>query len=150
MDHNVSVLETVVWLMKYRVAKETQKRSQQFSSTPNTSSVQHARSKYESSIFYANADSSLNKRGAFKTLKSANKYKSAVITKALPKNRINSIVNEIAFHIKGYRMSNTALNHEEGRGIIMYVKKYIIATALQLLFKYLIYKRYWYIVTTKK
>ena len=30
MDHNLSVLETLVCLIKYRVAKETQKRSQQF------------------------------------------------------------------------------------------------------------------------
>ena len=32
-------------------------------------------------------------------------------------------------------MSNTTLNLEEGRGIIIYVKKYIIDTALQLLLK---------------
>ena len=55
------------------------------SHTENQSSLQHVWSENESSIFYTNADSLLNKRDELALLISTNKYDIVVVTEVLPK-----------------------------------------------------------------
>ena len=102
------------------------------SHTENQSSLQHVWSENESSIFYTNADSLLNKRDELALLISTNKYDIVVVTEVLPKNRTSSDISDVEFHISGYNMYNTMLGNNIGRGIIIYVKNDINATALKL------------------
>ena len=74
----------------------------------------------------------MNKRDELETLISINKYDIVVITEVLPKNRISSTISETEFHKKGYRIFNTELSSDKGRGKITYVKTEIKATALNL------------------
>ena len=55
-----------------------------------------------------------------------------VVTEVLPKNRTSSDISDVEFHISGYNMYNTMLGNNIGRGIIIYVKNDINATALKL------------------
>ena len=102
------------------------------SHTENQSSLQYVWSENESSIFYTNADSLLNKRDELALLISTNKYDIVVVTEVLPKNRTSSDISDVEFHISGYNMYNTMLGNNIGRGIIIYVKNDINATALKL------------------
>ena len=98
----------------------------------NVSSLQHAWFENESLMLYTNADYLMNKRDELKTLISINKYDIVVISEVLPKNRTSCTISETKFHINGYRMFNTELSSDKGRGIITYVKTEIKATALNL------------------
>ena len=64
------------------------------SHTEDQSCLQHVWSENESSFFYTNADSLLNKRDELALIISTNKYDIVVVTEVLPKNRTSSNIND--------------------------------------------------------